>query len=69
MARRSTTSSFYPPPPGKVIPKSGPFRNLNRMREINADPATQKPNSSNCCTAPVAGTNNAQYRVISRVFG
>ena len=69
MAVRSTTSAFFPPPPGKVIPRSGPFRNVNRMREVNASAASQRPNSANACTAPVPGTNSAQYRIAARIVG
>jgi len=69
MVTRSTSSAFYPPPPGKVIPKSGVFRNHLRFRVVNANASTQTAGSANCCTAPVAGTSNAQYKVLNRVIG
>jgi len=69
MAARSTTSEFQPPPPNYVIPKSGPFRNVGRYRQVTADRGTQSPTGANMSTAPVSGTNSSQYRYIPRVSG
>lgn len=58
MAQRSTTSEFYPSPPGKVLARQGVFRNVARYAVINANSSVANAKRRNLSTAPFGRTGN-----------
>ena len=58
MASRSTTSEFYPAPPGKLLARTGQFRNVARYAMINANSSNGNRKRRNMSTAPIGRTGN-----------
>jgi len=58
MATRSTTSQFYPAPPGKLLARQGNARNVARYAILQAASSEGNRKRRNMSTAPIGRTGN-----------
>jgi len=59
MAVRSTTSQFYPAPPGKLLARQGNLRNVARYAALQAAASEGRRKRRNMSTAPMGRTGTA----------